>query len=110
MQDMNTDHFKSKLKEELDTLNREIGENAKVPGTEDASATESDEVADKIEDMEEGKGENAALMARKEEVEAALKRIEDGTYGICETSGEQIEEERLEANPAARTCATHMQA
>ncbi|HVU80150.1 MAG TPA: TraR/DksA C4-type zinc finger protein [Candidatus Paceibacterota bacterium] len=107
---MNTDRFKSKLEEELHTLNREIGENANVSRTEDASATESDEVADKIEDMEEGKGENLALRARKEEVEAALKRIKDGTYGTCEEGGEAIEEERLEANPAARTCAAHTQA
>jgi len=29
-------------------------------------------------------------------------------YGICEVSGQPIEEDRLEANPAARTCKAHM--
>jgi RNA polymerase-binding transcription factor DksA len=107
---MNTAHFKTKLEEELKTLNREIGENAHVSGQEDAAATESDELADKIEDLEEGKGENAALRARKEEVEAALKRVEDGTYGTCTVGGEAIEEERLEADPAAQTCTAHLEA
>ncbi len=35
------------------------------------------------------------------EVEDALKRIEDGTYGICVNCGRPIPEERLEAIPWA---------
>jgi RNA polymerase-binding transcription factor len=38
------------------------------------------------------------------EVDAALKRIEDGTYGICTNRGEQIPVERLEALPYATLC------
>lgn len=37
-------------------------------------------------------------------VEAALSRIEDGTYGTCEICGSPIAEGRLEAMPAARYC------
>jgi RNA polymerase-binding protein DksA len=36
------------------------------------------------------------------EIEEALKRIEQGTYGICEMSGEKIPQARLEARPFAR--------
>lgn len=36
------------------------------------------------------------------EIEEALKRIEDGTYGICEMSGQAIPVARLEAIPFAR--------
>ncbi len=36
------------------------------------------------------------------EVDAALRRIEDGTYGICENTSEPIPKERLIANPLAR--------
>jgi RNA polymerase-binding protein DksA len=32
-------------------------------------------------------------------IDAALRRIEDGTYGICRTCGEPIDPERLEALP-----------
>jgi RNA polymerase-binding protein DksA len=38
------------------------------------------------------------------EIDAALKRIEDGTYGICTNRGEQIPVERLEARPYATLC------
>lgn len=38
------------------------------------------------------------------EIEEALRRIEQGTYGICEQSGEPIERERLRALPFVRFC------
>jgi RNA polymerase-binding transcription factor DksA len=38
------------------------------------------------------------------EVEAALQRIEDGSYGVCEVCGEPIGAERLSAIPWARLC------
>jgi RNA polymerase-binding transcription factor DksA len=38
------------------------------------------------------------------EVDAAIGRVEAGTYGVCEVCGEAIGEARLEALPAARTC------
>ena len=34
-------------------------------------------------------------------IDAALKRIDDGSYGYCEETGEQIELKRLEARPVA---------
>jgi RNA polymerase-binding transcription factor DksA len=36
------------------------------------------------------------------EIDQALRRIESGTYGICEMSGQPIPHERLEAIPWAR--------
>jgi DnaK suppressor protein len=38
------------------------------------------------------------------EIDAALKRIDEGTYGICTNCGEQIPAERLEARPWATLC------
>ncbi|MDX6486732.1 MAG: hypothetical protein QOF43_1885, partial [Gaiellaceae bacterium] len=38
------------------------------------------------------------------EIEAALKRIEDGTYGTCTACGKPIAPERLEAHPWASLC------
>ena len=38
------------------------------------------------------------------EIDAALKRIDDGTYGQCTNCGTQIPEERLEARPYATLC------
>jgi RNA polymerase-binding transcription factor DksA len=41
------------------------------------------------------------------DVEHALKRLDDGTYGTCEFDGKPIPEARLEALPAARFCVEH---
>jgi RNA polymerase-binding protein DksA len=38
------------------------------------------------------------------EVEEALQRIRVGTYGECETCGDAIERDRLDANPIAKRC------
>src|SRR5260221_11086368 len=38
------------------------------------------------------------------DVDAALAKLESGTYGACESCGDDIAEARLEAMPAARRC------
>jgi RNA polymerase-binding protein DksA len=38
------------------------------------------------------------------EIDAALKRIDDGTYGVCTKCGREIAPERLEARPWAALC------
>lgn len=47
------------------------------------------------------------LELKLREVDDALEKISKGTYGICEKCGEQIDEERLKANPSARNCIQH---
>ena len=46
------------------------------------------------------------LEAELAELEAALERVDNGTYGVDEATGEPIPPERLEAFPAARTNVT----
>jgi RNA polymerase-binding transcription factor DksA len=40
------------------------------------------------------------------EVDDALRRVESGTYGICERCGQPIAPERLAVRPFARYCVT----
>lgn len=40
------------------------------------------------------------------EVDVALAKLAEGTYGRCENCGEPIARERLQARPAVRTCIT----
>ena len=117
---MNTDHFKRKLEEELQVVEQELNELGwKNPGTGEWETTgneldvstpmaDSNESADQLEDYQERQGETSTLEARRKDVMDALVKIKDGSYGTCEVSGEAIEEDRLEANPAARTCKEHM--
>lgn len=46
------------------------------------------------------------LLREIEAVEAALRRIREGTYGVCEACGKPIGRERLEALPTAALCIT----
>ena len=53
-------------------------------------------------ELEEGLEEDAVRQLH--EVDAALARIADGTYGVCAACGREIGEERLEALPWATLC------
>ncbi|HEX4901161.1 MAG TPA: TraR/DksA C4-type zinc finger protein [Acidimicrobiales bacterium] len=57
------------------------------------------------------RGENRVLydQLRREldDIEHALARMDDGTYGRCEVCGGQISEARLEMLPATRFCIDH---
>ncbi len=56
-------------------------------------------------------GENkllaSELRAELDEVERALAKLDEGVYGQCETCGNAIGADRLEAMPAARFCIDH---
>ena len=49
----------------------------------------------------------AILQAEAEDVQTAMQRLEEGTYGICIIGGEEIPEGRLEAIPEAIRCIEH---
>ena len=116
---MDIDKLKIALQEERAKLEQELTR----LGTKDEKTGDwiplgevSEEEADKndLGDRDEEFGERANILGELEtrlyDVESALKKIEanDGSYGKCEVSGNQIEEDRLSANPAARTCKEHM--
>jgi RNA polymerase-binding transcription factor DksA len=44
------------------------------------------------------------IEAELSDVEHALRRIDEGTYGTCEACGKPIDDARLEVVPAARFC------
>lgn len=116
---INIQNFKEKLSEELKNLENQLGtvgrKNPDNPS--DWEATEGDVVTDTAEEGDVAEGieqyqNNRAILNQLEirlnDVKNALTKIESGKYGICEVGGEEIEEDRLEANPAATTCKMHM--
>ncbi len=111
------EHFKEMLEAEKAMLAVELPKialwNAEINEWEAQPAeavTESDEndLADRSEEYEERTGKVRSLGKKFTDITVALEKIENDTYGVCELSGEAIEVERLEANPAARTCMAHM--
>jgi RNA polymerase-binding transcription factor DksA len=51
-------------------------------------------------------GLRAAAQHHLRELDAALERLDDGRYGLCEECGQPIGDARLEALPATRWCVT----
>ena len=116
MNDMN--EYKVRLTEEkghLETQLATVGRRNPVnPNDWEALPPETGQESDPNDaaDLIEGYEGNTAILKdleiRYNHVLAALARIEAGTYGICEVSGEAIEPARLNADPAARTCKAHL--
>ena len=107
---LDLDHFRTELGVELERLRAaRKGVNHEDSVTEESGdlSTGAGELADTATDtymreLDEGLEENADHLIG--EVEAALGRIEDGTYGTCAVCGKPIASERLEAVPWATLC------
>lgn len=117
---MNLDiqHFKTLLENEKVTLEkdlRSLGRKIDTSGVvweavshEDEDTADREDVASAIESFDNDESSILVLETQLHEVQHALDKIEQGTYGICEVSGEEIELDRLEANPSARTSKKHL--
>ncbi len=96
--------FKVLLNNQLDSLLHDVGktvsemteENPNFPDPTDRASLESDRNFElRIRDRER-------MLINK--VKQALQRIEDGTFGLCESCEEEIGLERLRARPVTTLC------
>jgi DnaK suppressor protein len=110
---LDIDKFQETLIEERDRLRQELkriedktagrdrlhaeqaGQDFDEPGGDAATET-----VDRAQSMAVG----ASLREQLDEVNAALAKIEDGTYGICDNCGKQITKKRLRVLPWATLC------
>lgn len=107
---IDTEHYRALL---VDTRERVAGaadymhvEGAPSPDEEGELPSETN-LADQATDLLEREidwslEENSERVL--EEIDAALARIDAGTYGICERCGKPIDAERLEVRPWATLC------
>ncbi len=111
--------IKEKLEEEknilleqlkdMGTLNPETGEWEATPEEQLIPATDPNDMADRFEDFEAKSALIKTLEPRLKDVLNALKHINKETFGRCLICKDPIEEDRLEANGAARTCKKHLE-
>lgn len=99
MSDATTAAVRAELEEEREELRARLS---------DLGSLDYDENFADSSQVTAERGETEALASslreRLHEVEAALEKIEDGTYGVCESCGQRIGEARLEAMPTASHC------
>ncbi len=101
MNDRQREYFRNKLlawredilKEAKETLQHLQDENQNHPDLADRASSETDRAIEL-----RARDRQRKLIAK---IDAALQRIEDGTYGYCEETGEPISIKRLEARPIA---------
>jgi DnaK suppressor protein len=96
------DRVAAQRRQRLDALLRRVG---KIEGdlrsahdrdwTEEAAERENDEVLEGLDEMG---------IAEVQQIRAALRRIEDGSYGICATCRQPIAAARLSVSPSVTTC------
>jgi len=103
--------FRKQLTEERERLLNQVERNDKAIRHADgesesgAGRAHSNHLADQGSD--EAEYETKLLLSATQteylrDIEDALNRIEDGTYGFCEVTGKAINIERLEALPTAK--------
>jgi DnaK suppressor protein len=63
------------------------------------ASSDADEIAAELADRDRDEAGDEAVTGTLRQVNAALERIENGTYGVCIVTGKPIPEERLEAIP-----------
>src|SRR4030088_1750697 len=101
MNERQRDYFRAKLltwkdeilKEARDTLQHLQDENVNHPDLADRASSETDRAIEL-----RARGRQRRVIAK---IDAAIGRIDDGTYGYCEETGEPVALKRLEARPIA---------
>jgi len=113
------DYFKKKLEEEKKLVEKELEKVGRrnpdnlsdweaKPVAPDASQADENTVADAIEGYEENMSLVNTLESRYQDIRSGLDKIKHNVYGTCQVCNKEIEFDRLDANPSARTCKEHM--
>jgi len=100
------EHFRKLLVSQLPQHNEHIWEDqaAALELSDDGVKDSSDlSMMDVNKELALQLGERESQMVA--DIDQALLRIKEGSYGICARCGRQIDERRLEALPTARYCA-----
>lgn len=105
MDDKKLKHFRDKL---LKARNQIV--NSGVLSNFDDLKIKSEDLADEADLAANTINQQITFSIREKEmnklrrIDAALARVEDGSYGLCIESGEEIENKRLETQPWAEFC------
>ncbi|MCX6723566.1 MAG: TraR/DksA C4-type zinc finger protein [Candidatus Staskawiczbacteria bacterium] len=107
------EELKKKLETQKESLQKELksfaNEDPKIkhnwdtryPNREDG---DKDDQADEVQEYDNALSLEYSLELKLKDVNMALEKMENGTYGVCENCGKKIDEKRLLACPEAKTC------
>ena len=76
---------------------------------EGASGQHAADYGTEVEEQMENQGLSDEARRQVGEIDAALARLDEGTWGLCVVDGKEIDGERLEALPYAARCREHQE-
>jgi DnaK suppressor protein len=108
MDQQTVDRLRERLETERSEVRRQLDD---LGARRDAEGIERPDLNEGFADAGQAAAERSSLLTlvrslrdTLRDVEQALARMDAGTYGLCERCGQPIDEERLDALPAARLC------
>lgn len=108
MANTNYKTIKLKIEEDQEQLNAQL-EQIRTARTaqerrEGSPFGKREEEAGETAELENLIAQEKHVLDQLVDIDLALKKLESGTYGLCQKCGEQIEAARLEAIPTAKIC------
>jgi DnaK suppressor protein len=113
MDNRNLSELKEKLEKDRASIEKELKNFAEkdhnLPGDWDTrfpklNGGNLEEAADEVEEYSNLLSQEYSLELRLRDIDSALEKIKNGTYGICERCKKEISIERLMVSPEAKTC------
>ncbi len=100
------------FKEKLLAMKTEILNNGTLKRTDDLQISSDDlpdeaDIAQNVVNQQVSFNMRAREIKKLRDIELALERIHNGSFGVCEDCDEPINEKRLEKQPWAFLCITH---
>jgi RNA polymerase-binding transcription factor DksA len=95
--------YQTKLEKERRLMIEEIKKN-ETPVDFGSDIDHFEEESDEAEEAGNQLAIAQGIKGRLDDVEAALEKIKEGKYGVCEKCGGNIEEEILDIDPESRLC------
>lgn len=92
------------LRVEMQRVKQEIAEHARLAQERSTSGNDMGDDASQTTEVSKNLALKQHLERLLAQIEAAIRRIEQGLYGLCERCGQAIHPERLQALPYATTC------
>ena len=94
---------------DMGKLNEETGEWEATPEELEFPQSDQNDMADRFEDFEARSSMMKTLELRLNNILKALDGLGRESFGKCKVCKKDIEQARLEANPAAQTCKKHLE-
>ncbi len=95
---------KMRLEQERERLLEELGRLSELPRVRTSPGNHPADNATEVSERALNSALREIHVRHLALIEGALRRLAQGTYGICEKCGEIIDPRRLEVQPAARLC------